>query len=208
MKFSFIFPFLVVSSIGSIYAQSAYIKLGQQALLQGDFRSAVTQLEKACVVDSTNSNALWMLGYSYYHSENYKKSIATYTRLIEIKPADCSAYYYRALSKSYLARDVQAQPQEREKNFLGAIVDLTKAISIEPSDSKFYQNRGIFYREYGMFKLQKNTKFYDRNRGIESLKASIADLDRVLNENPDRRDISVLLEQSKSLLAAANATRS
>ena len=205
MKFSFIFPFLLASSIGGVQAQSAYIKLGQQALLEGDFKSAVTQLEKACVVDSTNSNALWMLGYSYYHSENYKKSIATYSKLIDIKPTDCSAYYYRALAKSFLAKDAQATPPDKEKNWLGAIIDLTKAISIEPSDPKFYQNRGIFYREYGIFKLQKASKFYDRNRGIESLKASVADLDKILSENPERKDISTLLDQSKNLLATASA---
>jgi tetratricopeptide (TPR) repeat protein len=203
MKLSFIFPLLLVSSIGSLQAQNAYIKLGQQSLLQGDFKSAVSQLEKACVADSTNSNALWMLGYSYFHNENYKKSIATYTKLIELKPGDCSAYYYRALAKSYLARDVQTSDKDREKNMLGAIADLTKAISIEPTDNKFYQNRGIFYREYAAFKLQKTTKFYDKTKGVESLKASITDLDKVLTENPQRKDISAQLDQSKQLLALA-----
>jgi tetratricopeptide (TPR) repeat protein len=203
MKLSFIFPILLVSAIGSSQAQTAYIKLGQQSLLQGDFKTAVSQLEKACVVDSTNSNALWMLGYSYFHNENYKKSIATYTKLIELKPTDCSAYYYRALAKSYLARDVQTTPAEKEKNLLGAIVDLTKAIALDPNDSKFYQNRGIFYREYGTFKLQKTTRFYDRTRGVESLKASITDLDKVLGERPERKDIAVQLDQSKQLLTAA-----
>jgi len=73
---------------------------------------------------------------------------------------------------------------------------------IEPNDSKYYQNRGIFYRDYGIFKLQKTSKFYDRNRGLESLRASIVDLDKVLSESPDRKDISSLLDQSKILLAS------
>jgi tetratricopeptide (TPR) repeat protein len=205
MKFSFIFPVLLVSVIESSQAQNAYIKLGQQSLLQGDFKTAVFQLEKACSTDSTNSNALWMLGYSYFHNENYKKSIATYTKLIELKPGDCSAYYYRALAKTYLARDVQTSDKDREKNLLGAIADLTKAISIEPTDNKFYQNRGIFYREYAVFKLQKTTKFYDRTKGVESLKASITDFDKVLSETPERKDISAQLDQSKQLLVSAMA---
>ncbi len=76
MKISVIISFLIISSLENVSAQNSYFKLGQQALMDGDFKVAASQLEKACLVDSTNANALWMLGYSYYHSENYKKSIA------------------------------------------------------------------------------------------------------------------------------------
>jgi hypothetical protein len=48
-----------------------------------------------------------------------------------------------------------------------------------------YQTRGIAYREYGIFKLQQNPGNYDKARGINSLKASIADLEKVLNDNPE-----------------------
>jgi len=208
MKFSVILSFLIISSVESVLGQSAYVKMGQQALMNGDFKTAVNHLEKACVVDSTNANALWMLGYSYYHDQNYKKSITTYTRLLEIKPTDESAYYFRALAKSFLARDAAALPAEKEKCMLGAILDLSNAISINPADMKFYQNRGIFYRDYGLFKLQKATHFYDRERGIKSLRASVADLEKVLNENPDRKDIAALLDISRQQLASATATAS
>jgi len=181
--------------------------MGQQALMDGDFRSAVSHLEKACITDSTNANALWMLGYSYYHSDNYKKSIVAYTRVIAIKPADASAYYYRARAKSYLGKDNQTSPADKELYLLGAIVDLTKAISInsDPNDSKFYQNRGLAYRDYGLFKLQNSSHFYDRARGINSLKASITDLEKVLNDNPGRMDIANLIDQSKDKLSQAIA---
>ncbi|MGN8071817.1 tetratricopeptide repeat protein [Mucilaginibacter sp. SG564] len=205
MKLSVIVSFLIMSSLETAVAQSAYVKMGQQALMDGDFRSAVSHLEKACITDSTNANALWMLGYSYYHSDNYKKSIAAYTRVIAIKPADASAYYYRARAKSYLGKDNQTSPADKELYLLGAIVDLTKAISIssDPNDSKFYQNRGLAYRDYGLFKLQNNSHFYDRARGINSLKASITDLEKVLNDNPGRMDIANLIDQSKDKLSQA-----
>ncbi|RKR82584.1 tetratricopeptide repeat protein [Mucilaginibacter gracilis] len=205
MKLSVILSFLIVASVEVVQAQNAYVKLGQQALMDGDFKQAVSHLEKACVVDSTNANALWMLGYSYYHSENYKKAIATYCKVIEIKPTDCSAYYYRAMAKSYYARDVQTSAADKEKNLLGAILDLSKAININPNDIKFYQNRGIFYREYAAFKLQKANKFYDRTRGLNSLKASVTDLEKVLADNPDRKDISTQLDMSKQQLTVATA---
>src|SRR5882757_4895642 len=121
MKLSVIVSFLIISSVETTLAQNAYVKLGQQALMDGDFKAAVVQLEKACLIDSTNANALYMLGYSYYHSENYKKSIAAYTKEIAINPGDAMAYYYRARSKSYLGKDIQIPLADKEKYLVGAI---------------------------------------------------------------------------------------
>lgn len=205
MKLSAIVSFLLISTLESSFAQNAYVKLGEQALMDGNFRSAVKQLEKACLVDSSNANAQWMLGYSYYHSGNYKKSIVAYTKVISIKPADASAYYYRARSKSFLGKDAQMLAEEREKHLLGAIHDLTKAMAVspDPNDMKLYQNRGIAYREYGLFKLQHVNQPQDKNRGINSLKASIADLEKVLTYNSGRMDIASLIDLSKEKLAEA-----
>lgn len=206
MRLSVIISFIVLSSFEAVTAQNAYVKLGQQALMEGDFRAAAAQLEKACLVDSTNANALWLLGYSYYHSENYRKSIAAYNKELAINPTDAMAYYYRARSKGYLGKDPQLPAAEREKCLLGAIFDLTRAIAIEPNATK-YQTRGIAYREYGIFKLQAGGRFYDRSRGINSLKASVNDLEKVLAENPTRADISSLIEISKQKLDEAIARR-
>jgi len=209
MKLSVIISFLIVSSLENASGQNAYVKLGQQALLEGDFKVAVAQLEKACLIDSTNANALWMLGYSYYHSENYKKSVAAYTKEISINPTDASAYYYRARAKSYLGKDNQLSASDREKYLLGAIFDLTKAISINQNDTgnKYYQTRGIAYREYGLFKLQANGHSYDKSRAVNSLKASINDFQKVLADNPNRSDISSLIDLSKQKLDEALARR-
>ncbi|MDB5087179.1 MAG: repeat-containing protein [Mucilaginibacter sp.] len=173
--------------------------------MDGDFKVAVAQLEKACLIDSTNSTALLMLGYSYYHSENYKKSIAAYTKEIAINPTDATAYYYRARAKSYLGKDNQLSQADKEKFLLGSIFDLTKAIAIDPDDTKnkYYQVRGIAYREYGVFKLQATGHAYDKARAINSLKASIADLEKVLTDNPGRSDISALIDLSKQKLDEA-----
>ncbi len=201
MKYSFILGFLLFSSLETLYAQNSYIKLGQKALVDGDFKNAVTNLEKACIIDSTNANALWMLGYSYYHCDSYKKSIAAYSKLILVKPADASAYYYRARAKAYLANDNAVTFAEKEKYFLGCILDFTKAASLDPSQIRYYQNRGIAYKDYGMFKLVKNTGFYDKTRATSAFQASVADLQKVLDADPSRRDITSLLDLSKEQLA-------
>lgn len=175
--------------------------------MDGDFKAAASQLEKACLIDSTNANALWMLGYSYYHSENYRKSISTFTKELSINPTDANAYYYRARAKAYLGKDNQLSTADKEKCLLGAIFDLTKAITIEPNDTqnKYLQTRGIAYREYGTFKLQATGHYYDKNRGINSLKASISDLEKVLTDNPGRPDISALIDLSRQKLNEALA---
>lgn len=208
MKAPLILSLLIVSTFNIAIAQNAYFKMGQQAFFDGDFKSAVAHLEKSCIIDSTNASALWMLGYSYYHSENYKKSIQAYNKVIAIKPADGSAYYYRARAKSYLAKDSHLTDQDREKNLLGAIFDYTKAIAVDPNNMqdniKYYQNRAIAYRDYGDFKLLPGSHFYDRNLAVNSLKAAILDFEKVLSDNPGRSDISTLLESAKAKLAAIN----
>jgi tetratricopeptide (TPR) repeat protein len=212
MKATVILSFLALTTLtNTAFAQNAYFKMGQQAFFDGDFKSAVNHLEKSCIIDSTNASALWMLGYSYYHSDNYKKSIASFTHVISIKPADASAYYYRARAKSYMAKDNQLSDADKEKYLLGAIVDFSKAIEIDPNNTvenvKYYQNRGIAYREYGEFKLQPGSHFFDKARGINSLKASITDLEKVLINDPTRQDISALIDVSKEKLAGATVAR-
>lgn len=211
MRLSVILGFVMLSSFQMANGQNAYFKMGQQAFLDGDFKAAVAHLEKSCIIDSNNSSALWMLGYSYYHSENFKKSIAAYNRVIALKPADASAYYYRARAECFFAKENQLTDAEKEKHLLAAILDFTKAIAIDPNDmqnnTKCYQNRGIAYREYAEFKLQPGSKFYDRGRALNSLKASIADLEKILNDNPNRQDIQSQIDLSKQKLSDANAAR-
>src|ERR1700761_6661428 len=127
MRLSVIVSVFALSAFQMAYGQNAYFKMGQQAFYEGDFKSAVAHLEKSCIIDSNNASALWMLGYSYYHSENYKKSITAFTHAIALKPTDESAYYYRARAQSYFAKDNQLGDADKEKYLLGAILDFTKA---------------------------------------------------------------------------------
>jgi tetratricopeptide (TPR) repeat protein len=203
MRLPVLMSFLIFSAVEHAAGQNAYIKLGQQAYLEGNFKTAIAQLERGRLIDSTDANALWMLGYSYYHSDNYVKSITAFTKEIAIEPADAHAYYYRAKAQCRLGMDSQI-PTEKEKYLLGAIIDLTKAISINPTEAKittFYQNRGIAYKEYGFFRLEPNSRFYDKSRGANSLKAALADFQKVLDTDKSREDISSLMDVTKEKLA-------
>jgi tetratricopeptide (TPR) repeat protein len=207
MRLSVIVSFLVFSSVERAASQNAYIKLGQQAYIDGNFKAAIKQLEKGRLIDSTNANALWMLGYSYYHSDNYLKSISVFTKELALEPADAHAYYYRARAQFKVGME-SLVPAEKEKYLLGAIIDLTKAITINPSDAKltvFYQNRAVAYREYGSFRLQNIPKFFDRARGIKALKASVEDLQKIYDADHSREDIVSLIEISRHKLATATS---
>ncbi|PJJ79591.1 tetratricopeptide repeat protein [Mucilaginibacter auburnensis] len=208
MRLAVITSFLIFSSIEHAAAQNAYFKLGQQAYIDGNFKAAIRQLEKGCLIDSTNANALWMLGYSYYHSDNLAKSIATFTKEISITPNDASAYYYRALAKYRSGKGSQVLA-DKEKFLLGAIVDFTKAITLSPSDAKiasFYQNRAIAYRDYGVFKLETAGKQFDRTRGLNSLRAAMGDLQKVLDSDPGRSDIASIMEFTKDKLSTSTVS--
>jgi tetratricopeptide (TPR) repeat protein len=191
--------FILLSTI--VMGQSSYEKLGQKALIDGDFKLAVTNLEKAISADSNNVNTLYMLGYSYYHASNYKKAVSTFNRLISLKPAENSAYYYRGKARNIMATDSKGiSNQEREKLLLAAIRDFSKAIQLNSDDVKLYQNRALAYRDYGVLKAQKIPKFYDKTKAIEAFKSCIADFQKVLEFSPGRKDITTQLDDARIYL--------
>lgn len=181
--------------------QNSYQKMGQKALIDGDFKLAVVNLEKAIAADSNNVNTLYMLGYSYYHSSNYKKAVSTFNRLISLKPGENSAYYYRGKARNIMATDIKNVPNiEREKLLLASIRDFTKAIQLNQDDMKLYQNRALAYRDYGVLKAQKIPKFYDKTKAVEAFKSCIVDFQKVLEFNPGRRDITAQLDDARIYL--------
>lgn len=183
------------------FTQTAYHKMGQKALIDGDFKSAVLNLEKALAKDSTDVNTLQMLGYSYYHSARYKESINTFSKLIALKPSDNSAYYYRGKANNIMANDTKGIANtDREKLLLASIKDFSKAIDLNADDVKLYQNRAVAYRDYGVLKGQKIQGLYDKNKATGSFKSCIADFEKVLSFTPDRRDILTQLEDAKIYL--------
>lgn len=175
--------------------------MGQKALLDGDFSLAVSHLEKALSADSTNVNVLYMLGYSYYHAENYKNAVASFTKVVALRPTETSAYYYRAKARSIMANYTPSiANSEREKLLLSAIRDFSKAISLNAEDIKFYQNRAVAYHDYGVLKAQKIPRLYDKVKALDALRACIADFQKVLEFSPGRKDILTQLEEAKSHL--------
>lgn len=196
---------IVVVSIllfaGKAEAQTTYERLGQKAMIDGQFNAAAGYFEKAYAGDRSNMNALWLMGYSSYHAADYRKSIEAFDRLIAMKPTETAAYYYRGKARVlYAANYKDYRSLERERLLLGAIKDFSSAIDLTPKDNKLYQNRGLAYQEYAVFKSQKLADIYNKAGVIKACNSSISDLQKVLEESGYRRDIMAQIEKSKQLL--------
>lgn len=193
--------FLMLLTADLAFAQTSYHKMGQKALIDGNFKAAVSNLEKALATDSSDVNTLYMLGYSYYHSASYKLAVNAFNRVILLKPAENSAFYYRGKARNIMANDTKGiSNTDREKLLLLSIKDFSRAIELNAEDVKLYQNRAVAYRDYGVLKGQKIPNFYDKNKAISSFRSCISDFEKVLSITPDRRDIITQLADAKSYM--------
>jgi tetratricopeptide (TPR) repeat protein len=193
--------FLMLLTADPAFAQTSYHKMGQKALIDGNFKAAVSNLEKALATDSSDVNTLYMLGYSYYHSASYKLAVNAFNRVILLKPAENSAFYYRGKARNIMANDTKGiSNTDREKLLLSSIKDFSRAIELNAEDVKLYQNRAVAYRDYGVLKGQKIPNFYDKNKAISSFRSCISDFEKVLSITPDRRDIITQLADAKSYM--------
>ncbi len=184
-------------------SQNSYVSLGQKAVMDGKFKQAVIHLEKALPGESNNPQVLYMLGYSYYHSAEYEKAVSTFGQVVSLRPNEVSAYYYRGKARNVLGVQMNSSltPLEREKLLSASIRDFSKAIELNPDDVKLYQNRAIAYRDYGILKGQKVPKVYDKAIAANCFKSCINDLQRLLDQNPGRKDIVEEMKKAKVYMA-------
>lgn len=196
--------FVLFSSAFSSFAQNNFEKMGMQAWMKGDFKGAVTQLEKADNADPNNTNILRALGYSYFQCSDFENAISAYSRLIALKPNDYSAYYYRGKARLTIANaPKQSLSQMRENFYTSAIKDFTKAIEINgEEDIQILQNRGIAYKDYAIFKSYKIKKTAEKTACVAVFNSSIADFQKVLTVQPLRRDIIDLMDYVKAQVAS------
>lgn len=195
----------VFTTTTSVFAQSSgYDKLGMQAMMKGDFKGAVTQLEKAGAKSPNNTNVLKMLGYSYYQSGDFENAISTYTKLIALKPADYSSYYYRGKARQNIANDPKESLNQMRDNFYqSAIKDFTKAIELNgEEDAQLLQNRGIAYKDYAIFKSYKIKKKDEKAACIALFNNATSDFQKILIIQPLRKDILSLVGYVKAQVAS------
>jgi tetratricopeptide (TPR) repeat protein len=194
---------LIIFSSASSFAQNNYDK-SMQAMMKGDYKSAVAQLEKADTKDPNNANVLKMLGYSYFQNGDYENSITTYSRLIVLKPSEVSAFYYRGKARLNIANDPKESLNTLRDNFYtAAIKDFTKASELSgEEDTQMLQNRGLAYKDYAIFKSYKAKKALEKTACVALFNNSIADFQKVLTLQPLRKDIIDWISYDKAQIAS------
>lgn len=175
------------------------VRLGQKALLDGDFKSAAGHLEKALPAEDGDANVQYMLGYAQYHSGNYEKALKAFGRVVELKPEDERAYYYKGRLNNLLAVQINTRrsTEERESLLLQAINDYTTGVSLNNEDVKLYQNRGVAYRDLGILKGTEGTDNYNKREATEAYNSSVKDFEKVLEFFPGRKDIETEIKKAK-----------
>lgn len=205
MRLTFVLTFFTFFN-GWAQGQDSHQGMGQKALMDGDFRLAVIHLEKAVVADSANVSALYMLGYSLYHASDYKRAIGVFSKVLALNsPNTNGAYYYRGKARVLMAIEAGKVPSGgRERLFLSAISDFSKAIEIDPHDIKLYQGRARAYYDYGTFKGQKGQKMYDRMKAINAFHFCVTDYQKMQEISPGRKDIMSHLQEATACLNELN----
>ena len=174
------------------------VRLGEKALLDSDFKTAAGYLKKALPAEAHDPNVLYMLGYSEYHSGDYRGAAQSFQKVIELAPENATAYYYRAKANNSLAvsTEIKSTNANRERMLNEAIADYTKAIALTPTDVKLYQNREVAYRDLGILLGTDGTPNFNKGKASEAYDKSIADFEEVLKLTPGKKDIEIEIKKA------------
>lgn len=191
---------LTISVAAKSFAQGNFERQGTQAFMKSDYRGAITQLVKADASQAGNAKVLKMLGYSYFQCGDFKNAISSYSKLIALTPSDYSAYYYRGKARLNIANTPEESlSQMRDSFYATAIKDFSKALEMSgEEDPQILQNRGIAYKDYGIFKSYRAKKNVEKQACIATLNSAVGDFQKILTIQPLRKDIVSLIDYVKA----------
>ncbi|MGJ1204096.1 tetratricopeptide repeat protein [Sphingobacterium lactis] len=175
------------------------VRAGEKALLDGDFKTAASQFEKALPKAGSEPEVVYLLGYSQFQNGDYKKAVANFTKVISLDPKNVSAYYYKAKANNNMAvnKDLKLSNQERQALLTSAVADYTKAIAVNANDAKLYQNRAIAYRDLGILTGTKGAANYNKAAATEAYNKAVTDYEKVLTYDASRKDIQTEVKKAK-----------
>lgn len=119
-------------------AAVSFTQLGEQAMKNGNYDSAIQYLSKAIQSDPNYSPAYFYIGYIFADVGEYDRAIESYNLAIQLNPNDDSSFFNRALI--YF---------EQKAKFELAEADFSKVIQIDPQNAKAYFYRGNLYESWG-----------------------------------------------------------
>lgn len=194
----------VALSVSTVQAQqeehrNANVRLGQKALLAGDFKAAVTHLEKAFPAEASDPDVLYLLGYSQFQSGDFKKAGDAFGKVVALDSKNANAFYYKAKAYNTLAvsPDAKLSDAQKEQYLQQAVADYTKAILVNANDAKLYQNRAIAYRDLGILKGTKGNPVYDKQVATDAYNRALKDYEKVLSYDAARKDIQTEMKKAR-----------
>lgn len=175
------------------------VRLGEKALLDGDFGKAITYLEKAMPAEEKDPSVVYLLGYSQFQSGDFSKAATTFGKVIALDPTNVNAYYYKAKASNTLAVTPSNTMTDSKRLELiqSAILDYTKAVAINKNDAKLYQNRAVAYRDLGIVRSTEGVNTFNKAAAIDAYNKAIVDFEKVLTYDANRKDIQTELKKAK-----------
>lgn len=175
------------------------VRLGQKALLDGDFKAAAGHLQKALPSEANDPDVQYLLGYSQFHNGDYTKAIETFKKVIALDAKHTSAYYYKGKASNNLAVAGNSKLTNvvKEQLLKTAIEDYSKAIAINANDAKLYQNRAIAYRDLGILTGTSGAANYDKAKAADAYGKAVVDYEKVLTYDASRKDIQTEVKKAK-----------
>lgn len=175
------------------------VRLGQKALLEGDFKAAASHLQKALPSEANDPDVHYLLGYSQFHNGDYNNAIETFRKVIALDAKHTSAYYYKGKASSNLAvaSGSKLDLAAKERLLKTAIEDYSKALTITPNDAKLYQNRAVAYRDLGILTGTSGAANYNKQKATDAYNKAVADYEKVLSYDASRKDIQTEVKKAK-----------
>ena len=109
----------------------------------GDFDAAMSNIDQAIKLDSTDYDYIQHKAYLLYQTSRPKEAIALFDKFINYNPEYYESYYRRGLIKDY-TNDIE-----------GAIDDYSTVILLQPDFTYAYLGRGDKYKKLGKNDLAK-----------------------------------------------------
>ncbi len=174
------------------------VRAGEKALVSGDFKTAITHLQKAMPAEAADADVHYLLGYAQFQNGEFKKSADSFTKVVALNPKNTSAYYYKAKANNAVAVDNTSKMDVKQRQALleSAIADYTKAISMDAQDAKLYQNRGTAYRDLGILRGNAGAS-YSKAVASDAYGKALTDFEKVLTFDASRKDIQTEVKKAK-----------
>lgn len=147
------------------------LQLGKNKIVQGDFASAVQDLTASLKTNPNNYDIYNMRAIAFTELKKFPEALSDFSKCIELKPSS-ESYFNRGAAKF------------NQKDFKGALLDLSMALSMNKNDKKALYKRAL--TEYN----------------LEDYKASLTDFDKFIKL--DERNYQAIYERALAKLQLGN----